>query len=69
MKDNVGPLPKGKGTVVTEDAEKAELQNIAFALAFTGKIFLQLGSKNEDNTDTLNSSDKTVLFLRQLQTP
>lgn len=45
-KDNVGPLPSGEGTLVTEDAEKAELQNATFALAFTDKTFLQLGTKN-----------------------
>lgn len=31
-KDNVGLLPNGRDTLVTENAEKAELLNAAFAL-------------------------------------
>lgn len=46
MKDNVGSLPNEEGALVTEDAEKEELQNATFALASTDKTFLQLGSKN-----------------------
>lgn len=34
-KDNVGPLLNGGGTLVTEEAEKAELVNAFFASSLT----------------------------------
>lgn len=37
-KDNIGLLLNEGRTLATEDVEKAELLNTAFALVFTGKI-------------------------------
>ena len=36
-KENVGPLLREVGVLVTEDAEKAKLQNAFFASVFTAK--------------------------------
>ena len=41
MRENVGPLLNGAGALVTQDMEKAEVLNAAFASVFTGKTGLQ----------------------------
>ncbi|KAJ7424018.1 rna-directed dna polymerase from mobile element jockey-like [Pitangus sulphuratus] len=40
-RESVGPLLNGTGTLVTQDMEKAEVLNAAFASVFTSKTSLQ----------------------------